>query len=104
MTMLVIRNTLSQNLAFRDLATVFFDKYVKNSKSDLVTIDFKGVISISRSFADQYAIRKRQSHKTIKEINVPENVRKMMTIVSDTKKTRNYPARVGIEPIKMMLF
>ena len=83
---LQIREIVSENLALRDLATEFFDK-IDSMKEKEVIIDFKKVRSISRSFAQEYLLRKKESKKKIIEANVPENVKKMFEIINQQQKT-----------------
>lgn len=80
-----IAKIISENLALRDLAAGFFDNLEK-TKEKQITIDFKKVKSISRSFAQEYLTRKNSSKKDINEANVPENVEKMFEIINETGK------------------
>jgi hypothetical protein len=76
-----IYRQLGPNLALRDTAISLFD-LIEALSDHSITIDFSGVESISRSFADEYVKRKASSHKNIKERNVPQNVVKMLDIVT----------------------
>ncbi|MDO8648021.1 MAG: DUF4325 domain-containing protein [Candidatus Diapherotrites archaeon] len=80
-----IAKIISENLALRDLVSNFFDDLEK-MKEKQITIDFKKVKSISRSFAQEYLTRKNTSKKDINEANVPENVEKMFEIINETEK------------------
>jgi hypothetical protein len=80
-----IAKMVSENLALRDIATDFFDNLEK-MKEKQVTVDFKKVKAISRSFAQEYLTRKNSSKKDINEANVPENVEKMFEIINKTEK------------------
>lgn len=75
-----IAEKLSADLALRNVADSFFN-WLESLPDDTLVIDFSGVRSISRSFAHKYVQRKKASHKTINEINVPDNVLKMLRIV-----------------------
>ena len=76
-----IRTMISSDLAFRNNANTFFDE-VNNIPFEKIYIDFSGIKSISRSFAHEYSIRKKNSKKLINEINMPENIEKMFRIVN----------------------
>ncbi len=80
-----MKEKVSVDLALRDSARVFFD-YLESLPSEEVIVDFKDIISISRSFAHEYTTRKKISHKNIKEVNVPLNVRKMFSIVEEPRE------------------
>lgn len=64
------------------MASSFFDK-IEKSQAKQIVIDFKGIKSISRSFAQEYQSRKAKSKKNITEANIPENVEKMFEIVNE---------------------
>jgi len=76
-----IGDHLSEDLATRNGASRFFE-FIESSRADMVVINFEKVQSITRSFADEYIKCKRASSMTIREENVPTNVRKMLEIVS----------------------
>ncbi len=81
---LMIRNVLSQHLALRDNADYLFG-IIEREPSQVVTVDFSGIRSISRSFAHQYLIRKKKvSSKKVHEANVPESVQKLFDIINET--------------------
>lgn len=67
-------------LMLRGVADAFFDKLEAKS-AESITLDFRNVHSISRSFAHQYLLRKEASRKQIIEINVEKNVAKMLELV-----------------------
>lgn len=70
-----------EDLALRDSAARVFDM-VEGSPEPEIVIDFSGVRSISRSFADEYVNRRSGSTKSIREVNIPENVQRMIDVVS----------------------
>ena len=80
-----IRKAVSVDLALRQLASRFFDKIEALSAAEIV-IDFRGVSSISRSFAHEYVSRRAASGKAITETNVPVWVEKMFRVVQQPKK------------------
>ena len=75
---------IAVDLALRNSADKFFDS-LDLLEQDKIIIDFKCVKSISRSFAHQYYLRKNMSKKTIREVNVPVDVKKMLKIVSEPR-------------------
>lgn len=77
-----IREAVSEDLALRDSANRFFDE-IEGYPEAAIAIDFRGIRSISRSFAHQYMTRKHQSTKSISEANVPQNVNSMFRVVSE---------------------
>lgn len=80
-----IREQISVDLALRDSASALFNRFELLSTKEVI-IDFKGVKSISRSFAHEYITKKKNSSKNILEINIPENVRKMFDVVKHPKE------------------
>lgn len=86
---LVLRDLLSPDLAFRNTAKSFFN-YIASLPEESITIDFEGIRSITRSFAQEYIIRKKEMHacvqKNIIEINIPTNIDKMFCVVTSFSK------------------
>lgn len=82
MTTIMIKDSISKDLALRDYAKMFF-KFLNSVPDEQITVDFVDVLSISRSFAHEYMQNKEKSAKTIREINVPVNIQKMFDIVTD---------------------
>ena len=91
-----IRDAVSEYLGFRYSAKQFFN-YVNSLPESHIIIDFKDVLFMSRSFAHEYLKRKRDSEKRITEINVPENVVKMFSVV---ERSRNKSRKVKLEEIR----
>ena len=79
-----IDKQIAVDLALRDSADKFFDS-LDSLEQNKIIIDFNDVKSISRSFAHQYSLRKNMCKKTIKEVNVPVDVKKMLKIVSEPR-------------------
>ncbi|MFH0835571.1 MAG: hypothetical protein V1834_00215 [Candidatus Micrarchaeota archaeon] len=79
---IVLKEFVSEDLALRDSVDRLFD-YVESLDDAGVTFDFKGVESITRSFAHQYRVRKQASLKNIVEVRVPENVSRMFGVVAE---------------------
>ena len=74
-----IRRKVGKNLAFRQEANDLFN-YIENKFRCKVILDFKSVESVSNTFAKQYVLRKLFSIVEIKEINMPKNVKEMISI------------------------
>lgn len=72
----------STDLSTRASATSFFDSIESLDSLD-VEVDFKGVKTITRSFAHEYIERKKASRTRVSEINVPVNVQKMFDVVNE---------------------
>jgi anti-anti-sigma regulatory factor len=93
-----IKDAISQDLALRDTANEFFD-YIETRKNRKIAIDFSGVSSISRSFAQQYLARKQKSRKEIVDVSIPSNIRKMFELIKNQKKEKNFLDRKAIKLI-----
>lgn len=76
-----------EDLALRDSAARIFES-VEDSPEPEIVMDFSGVRSMSRSFADEYVSRRSRSVKTIREVNVPDSVRRMIDVVSQRPKAK----------------
>ena len=81
-----IAERISPDLALRNIVDAFFD-WLERLPNKALTLDFAGVCSISRSFAHQYMLRKNISGKLINEMNLPDNVSKMLEIVRSSDKS-----------------
>ena len=85
---LILRDLLSPDLAFRNTAKSFFN-YIASLPEENIIIDFRGIRSITRSFAQEYIVRKKGIEKNIIEINIPTSIDKMFCVVSSfAKKSR----------------
>jgi hypothetical protein len=80
-----LADAIYEDLALRDSAVRLFESIEDSPETDF-EIDFSGVRSMSRSFADEYATRRSRSTKTIREVNVPESVQRMLEAVSNGPK------------------
>ena len=83
LTELSIRKNISADLALRSFADRFF-QYLNSLDQEKIIVDFSGIRSMSRSFAHEYCIKKRESKKMISEIKVPDNIMKMFSIVKES--------------------
>ena len=79
----LLRKIVSADLALRDSAEKLFD-YIDSLSVKQVVLDFSGIRSISRSFAQEYLSRKSDSQKTLEEIKIPKNIQKMFEVVGET--------------------
>jgi len=97
----IISEILSPDLALRESAARLFDQF-EDSKDSEIVVDFKGVKSITRSFAHEYCRRKRGYAKRISETHVPVNVRKMMTAASQTSSPRSKSLELDSVPVVVL--
>lgn len=79
-----LKKAISSHLFLRQTAVNFF-KEMNKLKDDKITIDFKGVEFMSRSFAHEYLQQKTKSKKDIKEMNMPSDIKKMFTYVENAQ-------------------
>ncbi|NLT36709.1 MAG: hypothetical protein GXX95_00915 [Methanomassiliicoccus sp.] len=94
-----IRAYLSEDLATRNRAIQFFD-IIESTDAENIVVNFANTLSISRSFADEYAKRKRAFKAPIREINVPTNIQKMFDVVNSPAKKKQV---VNTEKLKIMM-
>ena len=94
MNNIIVAETMSPNLALRNMADSFFDSLEKKEFNHL-QLDFTGIKSISRSFAHQYILRKKNCSKTITEMNVPDNVSKMMGLVTRSSASNKHRSLIS---------
>lgn len=80
-----IEETINANLGMNSSARNLF-KELNNSPTKKITIDFKDVIFMSRSFTQEYLYQKYKSQKEIIEVNVPEDVKPMFKVVENDFK------------------
>jgi anti-anti-sigma regulatory factor len=80
-----LKEFIGLNLFLRAHADELFD-YINSKRNTPIIIDFEGVQSISRSFAQQFLNRLEEITSVITLINESENVRKMFDIVKEPKK------------------
>ncbi len=76
-----VSERIAENLATRRAADELFD-FVKAKPYKTVTLDFKSVKFVSRSFAHEYLMRKDEAKKRVTEKNMAITVRKMFKLVS----------------------
>lgn len=91
-TKIKVRDELGSLLMFRRTVAPWFRR-IARLDSNRVVFDFTDVEFMSRSFADEYLAAKKASVKRIEELNVPEEVRRMLQLVSRQPTARS--ARAG---------
>lgn len=94
---IVVKDLLSEDLAMRASAADLF-KAIESTHSAYVEIDFSGIRSCTRSFADEYDTLKHHSSKTIRETNMPTPVHQLLMAVANPKKKDQV---VDIERLKI---
>ncbi len=80
-----LTESIGSNLFLRTHADELFDS-IESKKNTSVIVDFDGIQSISRSFAQEFLYRFEESTNIVTLINEPENVKKMFDIVKEPKK------------------
>ncbi len=78
----MIAQMLSPDLAFRHNTKNLLEDLESYPEDDIV-LDFSDVRTITRSFAHEYLSRGAETSKTIIEICVPSNVKKMFQVVEN---------------------
>lgn len=76
----VIKDKINSSLEMNSTAVEFLEEVDTIDDSDIL-IDFKGVIFVSRSFAQSYYTKKNKLNKNIKEINLSEGVKPLMDMI-----------------------
>ena len=98
---ILISEQVAPNLVTRGAADKLF-KNVNKLTQKRVTIDFKHVVFMSRSFAHEYYIRKNLSNKEIIETNISKEVLKMFEVVSKYPQPKVYGFQCLVDNIKKM--
>ncbi|MHA2238388.1 MAG: STAS-like domain-containing protein [Candidatus Hodarchaeales archaeon] len=83
-----LASNFSRNLAFRDTVKTLFN-HINNSDLDEIIIDFQDVEFISRSFAHEILLNKRESKKKVILKNVAPRVQRMIDMVQSHKSYRS---------------
>lgn len=89
-----VSEVIAPDLMLRVVAEAFFDEIERNEEKTL-TLDFTGVKSVSRSFAHQYAVRKRVSKKYLVETNMSTEVQRMLRLAS----REQIQAKITLPPV-----
>jgi hypothetical protein len=96
-----VAEVLSANLALRETAARFV-LYIEGLPDSEVILDFSDVRTISRSFAHEYSMRKRDLHKRIREANVSSDVAKMFAVVKEAHAKRPSRPRIDFDGIPVI--
>ncbi len=80
-----LNESISPNLILREYADELFNS-LNHIKDNSIIIDFAGIQSMSRSFAQEFVYRLKKSENIITIVNEPENVKKMFDVVKEPKK------------------
>lgn len=75
-----IADEIASNLIVRAAAVDLFEQIEKISETEVI-LDFKSVTFLNRSFAHEYLTQKNKSIKTISEIHLSEDAKRMMDVV-----------------------
>lgn len=97
-----LKNMLSSDLALRESVNILFDK-IETLNCKKIEVDFREIRSITRSFAHQYVIRKKQSKKMIINKNVPLTIKKMFDVVNRSEQQLTSVVRTKVRPLKVNL-
>lgn len=81
-----------KTLALRGNADLLFDS-IDKSKQKQISVDFSDIDFMSRSFAQQYLMRKKKIIKKVTEKNVPEDVAKMFALVKKPRAPTAFKAK-----------
>ena len=76
----VIKDKINSSLEMNSAAVEFLEEVDKIDDSD-VSIDFSGVVFVSRSFAQSYFTKKNKLNKNIDEVNISEGVKPLMDMI-----------------------
>ena len=94
-----IRGIFSDNLAFRQNADDLFD-YANLLPERKIIFDFTGITSMSRSFAHQYGIKKKECTKKIIETGKSDDINRMFELV---KKHREKKPLIDVENLEVLV-
>ena len=89
-----IKDAISSKLLTSKKALYLFEKELSEVVVDHLIIDFSQVESISHSFAYQYLVCKNKSKKKIREINVHENICRVIKSAQQEIDTANRKIKI----------
>lgn len=95
---IVLKDFLSKDLSLRDLNKNLFNEISKLDSKEVI-LDFSDVLSMSRSFAQEYSLRKKLSKIKIIEKNQSKNVKAMLNVI----QFNNPKTKLKFETISMNL-
>ena len=91
---------IAKDLTLRESADELF-KVLNSSKENKIIVDFSKIEFMSRAFADEYLNEKQKTTKSITEKNLKTNVKKMLSIVKDSRKHKRILSFPNIHPIHL---
>ena len=94
---IIVTAVLFEDLIMRLSAADLFE-VIEKVPDDTVEVDFEGVKSCTRSFADEYYMRKLRSTKTVREVNMPTCVHQLLMAVAHPGKKDQV---IDIEKLKI---
>lgn len=99
-----VRDELGRLLMIRSSVSPLFRK-ISRLRAARVVVDFSNVEFMSRSFADEYLQAKTVNEKSIEERHMPEEVARMLRLVSNQRTGRptRSPARKRGYPQPQMI-
>ncbi len=102
MTRLMVVEEVAKNLALRGTAVHLFDHAAfRDGEAEL---DFAGVAFMGRAFAHEYLRLKSRCPHGVAEVNVPEDVEKMLEIVRNARpRAGRLTEELLEEPIPLMI-
>ena len=86
---ILLHKEIGNNIFTRDILSRFFEK-INHSRENEIVIDFRKVVFISRSCADEYLKLKKRSEKVIVERNIPNEVKSMFKLVQNQLREANF--------------
>ncbi len=92
-----VTSVLSEDLMMRISAEDLIGMVERQPGAEVV-LDFDGVKSCTRSFADEYYVRRAASSKTIREVNLPTCVYQLLMVVANPRKKDQV---IDIEKLKV---
>jgi len=92
-----VKTILFEDLIMRLSAADLFE-VIERVPGDAVEVDFEGVKSCTRSFADEYYMRKLRSAKAVREVNMPTCVHQLLMAVAHPGKKDQV---IDIEKLKI---
>lgn len=80
-----IRDCINKNLSLRVYADDFYE-HIKTLDQNELIVDFEGVVSVSRSFAQQFLNLMKVCSKRIMIINQSEEIETIFNVVKSPRK------------------
>lgn len=97
MTRIELAKRAGMHLALRSTASGLFEDAAVRGRD--VVVDFAGVRSMGRSFAQEYILCRSRHKYGVTEVNQSDDVRTMFRIVADPRPRHKKPLIKGTETI-----